>query len=59
MKRLNTTRGEKCREMNDIPNIIYETKRPDNGVGGVLYPIRHLLIIVFLLDYIYGFISNI
>ena len=38
MKRLSGYRGENCREMNPVPNIIFQTARPANGVGGVLYP---------------------
>ena len=38
MKRLNGYKGEKSREFNAVPNIIFQTARPANGVGGVLYP---------------------
>ena len=38
MKRLNGYKGEKSKEMNAVPNIIFQTARPANGVGGVLYP---------------------
>ena len=38
MKRLTGYKGEKSKEMNAVPNIIFQTARPANGVGGVLYP---------------------
>lgn len=38
MRRLNGYRGKKSREFNAVPNIIFQTARPANGVGGVLYP---------------------
>ena len=38
MKRLSGYRGENSREMNSVPNIIFQTARPANGFGGVLYP---------------------
>ena len=38
MKRLNGYKGEKSREFNAVPNIIFQTARPANGAGGILYP---------------------
>ena len=38
IKRLNGYKGEKSKEFNAVPNIIFQTARPANGVGGVLYP---------------------
>ena len=38
IKRLNGYKGEKSREFNAVPNIIFQTARPANGAGGVLYP---------------------
>ena len=38
MRRLIGYTGMHCREMNPVPNIIFQTARPANGVGGVLYP---------------------
>ena len=38
MIRLNGYKGEKSRQMNPVPNIIFQTARPANGAGGVLYP---------------------
>ena len=38
MNRLKGYKGEKCREMNPVPNIIFLTARPANGFGGILYP---------------------
>lgn len=40
MKRLDGYIGKQSKEMNAVPNIIFQTARPANGVGGVLYP-RH------------------
>ena len=38
MKRLTGYSGKNCKEMNSVPNIIFQSARPANGVGGVLYP---------------------
>ena len=38
MKRLNGYKSERFGEMNSVPNIIFQTSRPANGFGGVLYP---------------------
>ena len=38
INRLIGYKGENSREMNAVPNIIFQTARPANGVGGVLYP---------------------
>lgn len=38
MNRLIGYKGEKSKEMNAVPNIIFQTARPANGAGGVLYP---------------------
>ena len=38
MRRLNGYKGKKSGEFNAVPNIIFQTARPANGVGGVLYP---------------------
>ena len=37
MKRLTGYRGKNCKEMNPVPNIIFQTARPANGAGGVSY----------------------
>ena len=39
-KKIMGYKGEKTAEFNAIPNIIFQTARPANGFGGVLYP-RH------------------
>ncbi|ORY29709.1 hypothetical protein LY90DRAFT_512807 [Neocallimastix californiae] len=36
--RLNGPKGEKCNKMSAVPDIIFQTGRPANGAGGVLYP---------------------
>ena len=38
MKRLNGYKSERFGVMNNVPNIIFQTSRPANGFGGVLYP---------------------
>ena len=38
MSRLIGYKGESSGQMNAVPNIIFQTGRPANGVGGVLYP---------------------
>ena len=38
LKRLSGYKGYKCGEFNVVPNIIFQTGRPANGFGGVLYP---------------------
>ena len=38
LKRLNGYKGYKCGVFNIVPNIIFQTARPANGFGGVLYP---------------------
>ena len=38
MKRLSGYKNEKCGTINSVPNIIFQTSRPANGFGGVLYP---------------------
>jgi len=38
MKRLKGYKNNKQREINPVPNIIFQTARPANGLGGVLYP---------------------
>lgn len=38
MKRLNGYKSVKFGEINSVPNIIFQTSRPANGFGGVLYP---------------------
>ncbi|KAG4084994.1 hypothetical protein H8356DRAFT_1298624 [Neocallimastix lanati (nom. inval.)] len=36
--RLNGPKGENCNKINAVPDIIFQTGRPANGAGGVLYP---------------------
>jgi len=38
MKRLKGYKNNNQREINPVPNIIFQTARPANGLGGVLYP---------------------
>ena len=38
MKRLNGYKSKKFGQINGVPNIIFQTSRPANGFGGVLYP---------------------
>ena len=38
MKRLKGYTNNNAREINPVPNIIFQTARPANGFGGVLYP---------------------
>jgi len=40
MKRLKGYKNNNQREINPVPSIIFQTARPANGLGGVLYP-RH------------------
>jgi len=38
IRRLNGPKGENCNKINSVPDIIFQTGRPANGAGGVLYP---------------------
>ena len=38
IRRFDGYKGKKCGEFNSVPNIIFQTGRPANGVGGVFYP---------------------
>ena len=38
MKRLNGYQSKKSGTINVVPNIVFQTSRPANGLGGVLYP---------------------
>ena len=38
MKRLKGYKNNNAREINPVPNLIFQTARPANGFGGVLYP---------------------
>ena len=38
MRRLKGYKTQFIREINPVPNIIFQTARPSNGFGGILYP---------------------